>query len=330
MRIHHPHLGHLRGQSMTIEAQAAVLPAGWYTDPGQSGGKRWWDGRKWTEHLQMPIKAAPASVAARPTANPYGLNGVGGVSSAPHPAMTGETPIVNGATAVNPTSNRAGWLSLFFGLIALGLTVANMLPGSQFLWVSGAGVIATLWGVRGLARLRSRRATIVWAPIIGAVLGVVAIVAMVLGVNIVSFSGVIASQNSSDAPTSTVAALPTTSSEPLVFPTNSGLTTDEKSVQTLATAINRSYAAGSAALKSGQAWPASLRMQGSAVIAPNGHVLAVLPVGLTANYQLSADQAGYHLAVSSAHASELATYSSSSNGFSWSCLRSDANCTPAS
>lgn len=34
-------------------------PAGWYDDPSGSGGKRWYDGEKWTEHLQAAVVALP-------------------------------------------------------------------------------------------------------------------------------------------------------------------------------------------------------------------------------------------------------------------------------
>jgi uncharacterized protein YxjI len=30
------------------------IPAGWYADPGGSGGWRWWDGTGWTEHVHVP------------------------------------------------------------------------------------------------------------------------------------------------------------------------------------------------------------------------------------------------------------------------------------
>ena len=40
-----------------------TTPAGWYPDPGGSGGVRWWDGAAWGEQLQ----AAP-----QPVAQPWG------------------------------------------------------------------------------------------------------------------------------------------------------------------------------------------------------------------------------------------------------------------
>ena len=32
----------------------ALPPAAWYADPGGSGGLRWWDGERWTEHVSIP------------------------------------------------------------------------------------------------------------------------------------------------------------------------------------------------------------------------------------------------------------------------------------
>src|ERR1700743_1304575 len=46
-------LGVMRGKKiMTIEAQQ-TLAAGWYPDPAQSGGDRWWDGTAWTDHIRV-------------------------------------------------------------------------------------------------------------------------------------------------------------------------------------------------------------------------------------------------------------------------------------
>jgi Protein of unknown function (DUF2510) len=38
---------------------SAPIPAGWYPDPAGGDGKRWWDGRVWTQDVQAPEAAPP-------------------------------------------------------------------------------------------------------------------------------------------------------------------------------------------------------------------------------------------------------------------------------
>jgi hypothetical protein len=44
-------------------------PPGWHPDPGGSGGQRWWDGTRWTEHVSAPGVAPP--VPANPVRRRY-------------------------------------------------------------------------------------------------------------------------------------------------------------------------------------------------------------------------------------------------------------------
>jgi Protein of unknown function (DUF2510) len=44
---------------------------GWYDDPHVPGGRRYWDGAQWTEHVAAPGQPAPAQAAVAPAAGPY-------------------------------------------------------------------------------------------------------------------------------------------------------------------------------------------------------------------------------------------------------------------
>lgn len=39
-------------QQLAQAAAAQPPPAGWYADPYGAAALRWWDGTRWTEHLQ--------------------------------------------------------------------------------------------------------------------------------------------------------------------------------------------------------------------------------------------------------------------------------------
>jgi hypothetical protein len=43
---------------------------GWYEDPNAPGGQRWWDGNRWTEHVQQPAAAPQAQALAGAPARP--------------------------------------------------------------------------------------------------------------------------------------------------------------------------------------------------------------------------------------------------------------------
>jgi Protein of unknown function (DUF2510) len=322
-------LGILRGHyisSTTTESQTR-LPAGWYTDPGNTGGKRWWDGVKWTDHLKMP--EVVVAKTAPPQNAPYGLGSV-------RPSATGPIP-VSAAVAVpsrglrGAENNRAAWISLLFGLVAVALTFVAPLPGASIYWVGGAAVMSLGFAVAAVAGRVAGSARNVVAPVVGVVLGATATIVIVLGIGLL---GLVNSATGALLPTSSTTAdatqaAPLTSAEPLVFPTNGALTDSGKAVQQIATAMNTTYAAGKASLAAGQSWPATLKLTTTQVIDLNGTVLVTVPAGHLLGYERSADKKSYTFRVTGVNPTQVAIYNSATDRFSFSCLDSDKTCVPS-
>jgi hypothetical protein len=312
---------------MTLEVQSTV-PAGWYADPGQSGGKRWWDGHQWTDNLQMPVASAPAASTGP---NPYGLNG--GTRAAYVPlGHTG--PISTSAAASNlPKSNATSWFALIVGAAAVALTYETVLPGSPMYYVVPVGIVAILGGVRALLMYREKRATNAWAPILGILFGAAATAIVLLGISLVGIvnsvsGGMVNTSVTTPSAAATFTTTPWTSAEPIVFPTNSQLTQAGTAVQTVATALNRTYANGASKLTPGEAWPTALTTDGVVVLDSSKAHLATLPTGFTLKYLPATNGKSYRLVATGTDPNELATYNSATNAFSWSCLPSDAACVP--
>jgi hypothetical protein len=324
----------LRGHTISIETQTR-LPAGWYTDPGQSGGKRWWDGTQWTAHLKMPD--APATKAATLTGhtNPHGVGVVPAASFGVVPPSTyapEDYPETDRASArsANKSKNNTAFLSLLFGLLGIGFLFVAFLPGPKTYWVVGAGAIAILLGIIAIVQRISGRTTNVWAPILGIVTGGFAAVLILLGIAVPSLVNSTAEEllPTSSTTASAEVAPPPASSEPFVFASNSALTDDGSMVQQVATALNQKYGAGKPALATGQDWPASLELTESQASTPDGSVLATIPGGHDLGYALSADKKSYTVTVTGPNPAEAATYNSEIDRFSFTCAATDANCVP--
>lgn len=295
------------------------LPAGWYTDPAKTGGKRWWDGAKWTEHMKMPEVIAPRSAPA--LNDPYGLGQVRHTG----PIAIDVQPVTASQAPTGGIDNRTAWVSLLFGLIAFGLTLVPSLPGSTLWWVSGAAIVALVAGVVAIAGRVAGTATNVISPVLGVLFGGAATVMVVMGIGIV---GLVSSALVPAPVPSPAAIAPASSTEPLVFPTNQTLTGSGQVVQTIATAMNRTYAGGNATLSAGQSWPASVQFTSTQVVASDGTVLGTIPAGHILGYKRAADGKSYQITVAATNPSEVAVYDSSSNRFSFRCLPTDTSCVP--
>jgi hypothetical protein len=195
--------------------------------------------------------------------------------------------------------------------------------------VIGASVVAIVFGASAIVRRIQGRATNLWAPVFGILLGLGAAAVMLLSVNVI---GLVNSATGGLIPTAsttvTPVAAPKTSPEPFVFANNQTLTADGTTVQQIATALNRTYASGNSTLGAGQTWPATLTFTDTSVIGPSGTTLVTVAPGYLFTYKLSADKSGYSFSVSGDDHTEFALYYSSTNNFGFNCPLTDANCVP--
>jgi hypothetical protein len=86
-----------------------VAAPGWYEDPQAPGGKRWWDGTQWTEHVAVPDRG-PAPVAAAQAAP---AQAVPSQPEAPYPVERIGLIVIGGVAALLLIVGSVGtWVSV--------------------------------------------------------------------------------------------------------------------------------------------------------------------------------------------------------------------------
>ena len=146
------------------DATTSVPPAGWYNDPHGSPAQRWWDGARWTEHVQEP-PALPVTttvpVAAQSAAVPPSAPAVA------HPAVPS-----SGSYNFYDSQKDAARGRNTFAVNALGAGIIGIvllaLPIGLFKGLVPA--VAIIWGILGIRRasnsgIGKKRA--VWGLILG-------------------------------------------------------------------------------------------------------------------------------------------------------------------
>ena len=119
----------------------ATIPAGWYADPAGGGGKRWWDGSRWTEHVRAPEEPAPAPV----------IGGIAASAGTPTSVSrdfrpTKPLPQVEAGTAYTRTSWWLAGSPLWISVpeVTVFAIIDSLLPSSVPLLVIGLAILNVL------------------------------------------------------------------------------------------------------------------------------------------------------------------------------------------
>ena len=230
-------------------------------------------------------------------------------------------------------NNAVAWLSLIAGVLAVGAIFIRLaLPNGSF-YLPVFGLTAIISGIRAIVRYRTRRVTVLWAPIIGVVLGAIAEILLFAAIIIPAAAG---AANGTSAPTKLEEIGPTGTitvhdmgtGSPQYMPTSNGTleqatTTLSNLVQTLKT----DYAPNLTGAAADGKWPTQVSHNAAgAVHSSDGRNFGdILQPGWHLAYTVEPD-GSYLLAISGTDDTELATYSSRTDEYSTICEATDQTC----
>jgi len=337
------------GGIVTISG-TAVSP-GWYKDPAGSHSLRWWDGNQWTNHMQpQPTPPPPptANVSTTPIGHvpfvspsqPFGVaGGSAGVQSAPStvqagmqydPAWATRTsyqPRARGGVAV---SNRMAWIGFGAGIAAIVAIFFKFADPNAGVYLPVFGLTAIVTSIRAIIRYRNGSVTVLWAPVVGLVLGAVAELALLSIIAI----GAVANAGAFNGPSGSKSALGPTAASTINYsmgqggvqypPTgNPNLSNAAAQEAVLVAKLRADYGPGQ--------YPSALHLDSTGeVVASDGTVLGdILGQGWFIGYTLEGD-GSYLLEISAQPTDEVAVYFSVSDEYWAWCGNMDATCKTSS
>ena len=346
---------------MTIETTSAAA-AGWYADPAGSTALRWWDGIQWTNHLQQGVVQQPVAqqaVVQQPVAQQAPLpvaapevdlsgyrpgEGFGGIPRGGTFSQAGYNTGGFGGSPYVPIArinNSIAWFAFVAGIVAIGAIAIRIAAPTASFYLPVFGLTAIVSSIRAIARSRRGTVTVVWAPIVGLVLGSIAeiilIAVLILGAMVQSGAIKPGTVDPNSGSSSSTGSTGSTGGTKIGPPTGTGInySMGHGSIQYQPASATLSAAADAeaqlvAALKEQypqQNWPQSLEPgPDGEVVASDGHdVGTFLQSGWYIDYRVL-DGGDFLLEITAQQTDEVAVYYSDVDGYWAWCNQSDATC----
>ena len=305
---------------LPAQALTPTIPPAWYDDPAGTGGQRWWDGTAWSEHVR------PAEAPVFPAFQPAQQAQPAQPGQAFFESLQGQDPATTSAVyspfqghvspgtlawqADQPTTavvvnNSAGWTSLVFGVIGLGVVVVSSMLGQTVYVLYAPLVVAVGFGIRALAQHGSGKSTLLIPPILGILMGVTAGLLFLSVLLTGSFLGIQPS-NSIDA---------RSASEQ--FPNSPELATMYVLAYDIKSGIHNQYPDGS--------FPDEVTSDAKGVIELNGETLGTLAAGQRFAYHLL-DSGTFTFTIFGTQTAESMVYDSVEDRVTVVCYAGDEAC----
>jgi hypothetical protein len=361
-----------------LSIETSAVAAGWYTDPSGSHSLRWWDGTQWTNHLRQPeapvAPVAPAAVVpavvaspavpvahqaayATTTLPPVGLqnselsayspgNGFGGAQQ----TGWGNSSYSDAPTVSRgPVNNSVAWIGFGAGILSFAIVIYLFTGPKGNYYVPFFGLTAVIASIRAILRYRQGRVSVLWAPIIGLVLGsiseVIVIALLIIGstvngnsvaitntgTNSGTSQGTTPSTSTFTGPTGPVIVYDAGSPTPNYLPTSNGsLAQALQTEQSIVTNLKNDYSPTADIAASDGKWPSGLTLDGTTgdLIASDGKTIGTPLQGgaWVIDYHVESN-GSFDLAVASTgHPLEVAAYVSTSNRYGVVCESNDLTC----
>ncbi len=205
-----------------------------------------------------------------------------------------------------PISNRAAWFSFGFGVFALVISIVYSAANPNGWVFSTSEIVAIIWGIRALLRVRAGLATRRWPAVVGIVTGSIAtaltVLVLLVHAYLLSLAG---------------AGEPNLGS----YPNNPEMTSMTRMAYQIEHSLRQHATDG--------AWPSALVVDPTGTVEmSDGTVLGTMATGWTFQYTSLGNGQTFEFTIHGNVAGEYVDYLSSTKEINGYCLKTDTSCFP--